>query len=71
LSLTGETENWAVTFYVRNLLDEFVETNARGGPDFNQFVLDTNGDPHAVRTFYTDVLPPRTIGVRFTHSFGG
>jgi outer membrane receptor protein involved in Fe transport len=71
LSLTGETENWAVTFYVRNLLDEFVESNARGGPDFNQFVLDTNGDPHAVRTFYTDVLPPRTIGVRFTHSFGG
>lgn len=71
LSLTAEADAWAVTFYVRNLLDEFVESNARGGPDFNQFVLDTNGDPHAVRTFYTDVLPPRQIGVRFTHRFGG
>lgn len=71
LSLTAESDAWAVTFYVRNLLDEFVETNARGGVDHNQYVLDTNGDPHAVRTFYTDVLPPRTIGVRFTHSFGG
>lgn len=71
LSLSAEADAWTVTFYVRNLLDELVETNARGGVDFNQFVTDTNGDPHAVRTFYTDVLPPRTIGVRFTHSFGG
>ncbi len=71
LSLSAEADAWTVTFYVRNLLDEFVESNARGGIDYNQYVPDTNGDPHAVRTFYTDVLPPRTIGVRFTHSFGG
>lgn len=61
---------WTVQLYARNLFDEFVETNARGGPDFNQIVLDTNGDPHAARTFYTDVLPPRQIGVRFTRKFG-
>lgn len=71
LSLTAEADMWNVTFYVRNLLDEFVESNARGGEDFNQTVFDTNGDPHAVRTYYTDVLPPRQIGVRFSRQFGG
>jgi outer membrane receptor protein involved in Fe transport len=69
-SVQVESEQWSVTLYAQNLFDDFVETNARGGPDFNQFVLDDNGDPHAVRTYYTDVLPPRQIGVRFTRHFG-
>ncbi|HEX8902941.1 TonB-dependent receptor [Vitreimonas sp.] len=70
-SIQADAGAWTITLYARNLLDEFVETNARGGPDYNQFVLDDNGDAHAVRTYYTDVLPPRQIGVRFTHRFGG
>lgn len=70
-SIIMARDDWSITIYAKNLLDEFVETSARGGEDYNQYVLDANGDPHAVRTFYTDVLPPRTIGVRFTTRFGG
>ncbi len=69
-SMVVSGDSWNVTLYAKNLFDEFVETNARGGPDFNQFVFDINGDPHAVRTFYTDVLPPRQIGIRFSRRFG-
>jgi outer membrane receptor protein involved in Fe transport len=70
-SIEMADDDWSVTLYAKNLLDEFVETNARGGPDYNQYALDENGDPHAVRTYYTDVLPPRQIGIRFTRHFGG
>ena len=46
-------------------------TGAQQSPAYNQVVSDFNGDPVYARTFFTNVLPPRRIGVRFEKSFGG
>jgi len=69
-SIEMQQGGWTVALYAKNLLDEFVETSARGGVDYNQYVFDADGGQHAVRTYYTDVLPPRTIGIRFVSKFG-
>lgn len=70
-SIGVSADTWAVTLYVDNLFDEFVETGARNTPAYNQVVSNINGDPVAARSFYTDVLPPRQIGLRFHKRFGG
>jgi iron complex outermembrane receptor protein len=64
-------DSWDATFYIKNLFDEYAETAARNTPDWNQVVADNNGDPVYVRSFYTSVMPPRTMGIRFTKRFGG
>ena len=63
--------DWTATLYVKNLFNEFAETGARATSQYNQPVIDGNGDRVYVRSYYTYVLPPRAIGVRFTRKFGG
>ena len=63
--------DWTATLYVKNLFNEFAETGARATSQYNQPVFDGNGDRVYVRSYYTYVLPPRAIGVRFTRKFGG
>ncbi|MDP1617371.1 TonB-dependent receptor [Phenylobacterium sp.] len=65
------TDAWTATLYVKNLFNEFAETGARATSQYNQPVFDGDGDPVYVRSYYTYVLPPRAIGVRFTRKFGG
>ena len=65
------TEVWTATLYAENLFNEFAETGARGTAQYNQPVFDGDGDRVYVRTFYTYVLPPRAVGIRFTRRFGG
>jgi len=65
------TDVWTATLYVKNLFNEFAETGARATSQYNQPVFDGDGDPVYVRSYYTYVLPPRAIGVRFTRKFGG
>ena len=57
-------EKWSVTAYVDNLFDDFSESSASNAPLFNQTVSGAN-----VRRFRTNVLPPRTIGVRLKYHF--
>ncbi|MES2032599.1 MAG: TonB-dependent receptor [Pseudomonadota bacterium] len=64
-------DDWTVALFVNNLFDEYAETGARATPASNQIVTDDNGDNVYARSFYTSVLPPRSIGVRFTRKFGG
>jgi len=56
---------------VNNLWDTYAETGARSTPLFNQVVKDDIGGNVYARSFYTSVLPPRAIGIRFTKRFGG
>ena len=65
------TENWGITFYVKNIFDEFVETGAAGTARNNVTFLDDGPGVTTSRSFFTDVAPPRTIGVRFKYMFGG
>lgn len=70
-SISLGTDVWTATLYAENLFNEFAETGARGTEQYNQPVFDDNGDRVFVRTFYTYVLPPRAVGIRFTRRFGG
>jgi outer membrane receptor protein involved in Fe transport len=56
--------SWQLTGFVKNLFDEYIETGARSTPRFNQTISGAN-----VRSFYTNVAPPLTFGVRFTYKF--
>jgi len=67
--LSGDA--WDATLFVNNLWDTYAETGARSTPLHNQVVQDDNGDDVYARSFYTSVLPPRAIGIRFTKRFGG
>ncbi len=60
-SIVYDAGPWKGTLFVNNILDEFYETGAVGTPLYNQTVMGAN-----VRTFYTQVGAPRTIGVRFS-----
>jgi outer membrane receptor protein involved in Fe transport len=71
VSLTDPDANWTLTLYADNLFDEYIETNARSTQLFNQTLTDDAGGPVYVRSFYTDVAPPRAIGVRFSKRWGG
>ena len=66
--LSGDT--WDTTVFVNNVWDTYAETGARSTPLYNQVVQDDNGDDVYARSFYTSVLPPRAIGIRFTKRFG-
>ncbi len=58
------TESWSVTGYVDNLFDEYSESSVFNTPLFNQTVSGAN-----VRYYRTNVLAPRSIGVRFKYTY--
>jgi outer membrane receptor protein involved in Fe transport len=70
-SISVGTDVWTATLYANNLFDTFAETGVRGTRLSNQTVFDADGGPVFVRTYYTYVLPPRTVGLRFSRRFGG
>lgn len=63
-SITYDAGPWALTGFVKNLFDEYVETGARSTARFNQTVAGAN-----VRSFYTNVGAPLTFGIRFRYLF--
>ncbi|MEZ5953844.1 MAG: TonB-dependent receptor [Hyphomonas sp.] len=69
-SVVYNAANWSATLFANNLFDEYIETGARSTQLSNQVVPDWNGDPVYVRSFYTNVAAPRTIGVRFVLNVG-
>ena len=64
IALGYNSDNWSLTGYVDNLLNDFSETSAANTPLNNQTIEGAN-----VRRFRTNVLPPRSIGARFKYRF--
>ena len=60
-SVVYDAGDWKGTLFINNLLDEYAETGVTGTVLANQTVNGAN-----VRSFYTNIAPPRTIGVRFS-----
>ena len=63
------TEKWKVSLYVDNVLDEYAETGVRTDTARVQTVSDINGDPVHVRSYFHNVIRPRTIGLRAKYRF--
>ncbi len=57
-------DRWSVTAYANNLFNDFSESSASNTPLNNQTIL-----THNVRRFRTNVLPPRSIGLRAKFKF--
>jgi len=66
-SATYASDRWSAQLYIDNLFDEFIETGARSGPLYTNIV--DNGQ--FVRSYFTNVAPPRSIGVRVNYKIGG
>lgn len=64
VALGYNADNWSVTGYVDNVLNDFSETSASNTPLSNQTIEGAN-----VRRFRTNVLPPRSVGARFKYRF--
>ena len=60
---------WDITLYADNLLDKYAETGVRTDTARIQTVSDINGGDVNVRSYYKNVLRPRTIGLRATYRF--
>jgi outer membrane receptor protein involved in Fe transport len=60
-SVIYDAGDWKAGVFVNNLFDEYAETGVTGTILSNQTV---NGA--TVRSYYTNVAPPRAIGVRFS-----
>jgi iron complex outermembrane receptor protein len=60
-SVVYDAGDWKGALFVNNLFDEFAETGVTGTELSNQTVSGAS-----VRSFYTNIAPPRTIGVRFS-----
>ncbi|MFN3816527.1 TonB-dependent receptor [Brevundimonas sp.] len=67
--LSNPGGDWSLTGYIDNVWDEYAETGVRGTSLSNQILQDMNGDPVYARSHFTNVLPPRVIGVRFSKLF--
>ena len=59
-----QAQNWSVTGYIDNVFDEYSESSVFNSPRYNQVVSGAN-----VRYYRTNVLPPRSIGVRLKYTF--
>ena len=63
-SIGYEQDNWSLTAYAENLLNDYSESSVNRTQLFNQNISGAN-----VRSFRTSVLPPRVIGARFSYKF--
>jgi len=70
-SVTYQQDGWSMTLYAKNLFDKFAQTGARQTPAYNQILTDSGGGLVHERSYFTYVLPPRRVGVRFAKTFGG
>lgn len=60
-SVVYDAGDWKAALFVNNLFDEFAETGVTSTSLSNQTINGAN-----VRAHYTNILPPRAIGVRFS-----
>ncbi len=60
-SVVYDAGDWKAALFANNVFDEFAETGVTGTALANQTVAGAS-----VRSFYTNIAPPRAIGVRFS-----
>lgn len=60
-SIVYDAGNWKGALFANNVFDEFAETGVTGTILGNQTISGAS-----VRSFYTNIAPPRAIGVRFS-----
>lgn len=70
-TLGVSSERWTATLYANNVFDELIETGVTSSPLSNVTFTDDAGGTVFVRSFYTDVAPPRQVGIRVVYNFGG
>ena len=70
LSATYSADKWRASFFVNNLLDEYIETGFVSTPRNNQIVSDVNGSPVTTRSHFATLGAPRTFGIRLGYWFG-
>ena len=63
-SLWRDSSSWTITLYAENLLDKYAVVSSRGVPTDIRVV-----DGFALRTYWSYVLPPRRVGLRFRYAF--
>ncbi|NNC36952.1 MAG: TonB-dependent receptor [Acidimicrobiales bacterium] len=70
-SIGYNTDRWALTAYVDNIFNDFSESSVTSTSLLNQTIPAFGGDanPANVRSFRTNVLPPRSIGARLRVRF--
>ncbi len=64
-SIVYDAGNWKAALFANNVFDEFAEAGVTGTSLSNQTVSGAT-----VRAYYTNILPPRAIGVRFSWDIG-
>jgi len=64
ISAGYNADNWAFTVYADNVFNNFAESSVSSTRLFNQTIAG-----HRVRSHTTNVLPPRSIGARFSYKF--
>ena len=64
LSVAYVSESWSVTGYIDNLFDEYSESSVFNTPLYNQTISGAN-----VRYYRTNVLAPRSAGLRFSYMY--
>ena len=63
-SIVYDMDNWSFSTYVKNVFNEFAETGVQSTRLSNQTISGAS-----VRSFLTNVLPPRSVGVRARYRF--
>ncbi len=63
-ALAYKADQWTATAYVDNLFDEYSESSVFNNPLYNQTISGAT-----VRNYRTNVLAPRTMGVRLNYKF--
>jgi outer membrane receptor protein involved in Fe transport len=70
-SVSYQEDNWSLTLYANNLLDEYAEATITGtGASVQTFQDDFGaGGTHVFRGFRTTPIPPRVVGMRASYTF--
>ena len=68
-SASLDVEQWNLAFYVNNLFDKYAVTGVRSDTARLQSVPDINADPVFTRSYFHNVLAPRSIGIRGSYRF--
>ena len=66
LSASVSKDDWRLTFYADNLLDEYAVTGVRQTPG----QIGVTEDGFRARRYFANVLAPRRVGARIRYTFG-
>jgi len=68
-SVSYQTDDWSLTLYANNLLNEYAESTITGTGRAVQRFTDGNGGSHVFRGFRPTPIAPRVVGLRAAYKF--